>query len=368
MPKTLQMNRKVLRFKNNLHEEFNKTLNQRVNQYVKSSKVGRYANAEMVVKSFFMFALYFVPYSMFLFGVVENIWVFYLMAILMGLGKAGIGLSIMHDANHGAYSKKKWVNTVIGYSLNLVGGNATNWKIQHNVKHHTYTNVAGMDEDISPKGGILRFNPYSKIRGYHKWQYIYAWFLYGLMTMSWIVVKDISQLVEYTKDGLLKKQTKSVTRAWIWLVLTKLFYYSYILALPLLFTSLPWYHIVLGFAMMHYIAGFTLAIIFQPAHVMEDHTFEDSEVSDTVEENWAVHQLKTTCNFAQKNWLLSWFAGGLNYQIEHHLFPNMCHVHYRKIAKIVRATAEEYNIPYRSYPTFISALISHGKMLYALGR
>lgn len=119
---------------------------------------------------------------------------------------------------------------------------------------------------------------------------------------------------------------------------------------------------------MHYVAGFTLAIIFQPAHVMEDHTFENVENTDVVEENWAVHQLKTTCNFAQRNKALSWFVGGLNYQIEHHLFPNICHVHYRKISKIVRKTAEEYNVPYRSYPTFMSALVSHGRMLYSLGR
>lgn len=362
------MTHKVVRFKNNLHEDFNRTLNERVNQYFKNSKYGRHANMEMVIKSIFMFSLYLVPYFMFLFGIVENIFVFYVMAFLMGMGKAGIGLSVMHDANHGAYSKKKWVNTLMGYSLNLVGANATNWKIQHNVKHHTYTNVTGMDEDIAPAGGVLRFDPNTPVKKHHKWQHIYAWFLYGLMTMSWIIVKDWNQLAQYTKDGLLKKQTKSVVKSWIMLVVTKVFYYSYILALPILFTNMAWYHILLGFILMHYVAGFVLAIIFQPAHVMEDHEFASVEHTDTVEENWAVHQLKTTCNFAQKNKLLSWFVGGLNYQIEHHLFPNICHVHYRKIAKIVKKTAEEYNIPYRSYPTFMSALVQHGKMLHALGR
>lgn len=361
--------RKVIRFQNNLHQEFNKTLNSRVNEYIKSSKVGRYANAEMVFKTVFMFTLYLAPYFSLVLGYVQSLWLFYVVAFLMGMGKAGIGLSVMHDANHGAYSRKNWVNKLIGYSLNLLGGNATNWKIQHNVKHHTYTNVSGLDEDISPKGGILRFNPHSEIKKHHRWQYIYAWFFYGLMTMSWIVVKDIIQLLEYTRDGLLKKQTKDkVKRAWIWLISTKLLYYAYILVIPILFTSFPWYHILLGFTLMHYVAGFTLGIIFQPAHVMEENAFEDGEALDLVEENWAVHQLKTTCNFAQKNRLLSWYVGGLNYQVEHHLFPNVCHVHYRKIAKIVRRTAEEYNVPYKSYPTFLSALTSHGRMLYSLGR
>lgn len=366
--KTLEMGRKVVRFKNSLHEEFNKTLNQRVNQYFKDNKFGKYGNFEMVVKTMFMFTLYFLPYFLFLLGVVSTTGLFYVMAILMGLGKAGIGLSVMHDANHGAYAKKKWVNQLIGYSLNLIGGNATNWKIQHNVKHHTYTNVSGMDEDISPKGGILRFNPHCEVKKHHKWQYIYAWFLYGLMTISWILVKDILQLSTYTKDGMLAKQTKNISKAWIWLILTKVVYYSYVLVLPILFSPIAWYHIVFGFLIMHYVAGFTLGIIFQPAHVMEENSYEDVNESDLVEENWAVHQLKTTCNFANRNRLLSWFVGGLNYQIEHHLFPNICHVHYRKLSKIVRATAEEFDVPYRSYPTFRSALISHGRMLYALGR
>ncbi len=362
------VNRKILRFKNGLHEEFNKTLNQRVNEYFKESDIGRHANLEMVLKTIFMFTLYLSPYFLVLFGVVKSAWLFYIMTFVMGLGKAGIGLSVMHDANHGAYSKKKWVNTLIGYSLNLLGGNATNWKIQHNVKHHTYTNVAGMDEDISPKGGVLRFNPFSELKKYHKWQFIYAWFLYGLMTISWIIVKDVIQFVDYTKNGLLKKQTKSVPRAWAWLIFSKLLYYTYMVVLPVLFTSFAWYHIVAGFFIMHYVAGFTLGIIFQPAHVIEGSSFEDAKEIEVVEENWAVHQLKTTCNFAQKNKILSWYVGGLNYQIEHHLFPNVCHVHYKKIAKIVRKTANEFNIPYKSYPTFMSALVSHGKMLYALGR
>lgn len=360
--------RQVIRFKNNLHEEFNKTLNKRVNNYFKTQKYGRHANAEMIIKTVFMFALYFTPYLLLITGVLENVWACFLLYFVMGVGKAGIGLSVMHDANHGAYSKKKWVNNLIGYSMNVIGGNATNWKIQHNIKHHTYTNVTGMDEDISPKGGILRFDPNTEKKPFHKWQFIYAWVLYGLMTISWTMVKDITQLKGYTKDGMLKKIQDNIVKAWTWLITTKIVYCGYMIVIPILFSPFAWWHILIGFLIMHYVAGFILAIIFQPAHVMEHNTYEDVSEKDTVEENWAVHQLKTTCNFANKNWLLTWYAGGLNFQIEHHLFPNICHVHYRKISKIVRETAAEYGIPYRVYPTFTSALISHGKMLYLLGR
>lgn len=366
--KEAAVSKKIIRFQNQLHEEFARTLTKRVNGYFKQTSRGRYANEEMVIKTIFMFCLYLVPYFLFVLGIVENAWLFLLMSAVMGLGKAGIGLSVMHDANHGAYSRRKWVNKMIGYSMNFIGGNSTNWKIQHNIKHHTYTNVSGMDEDISPRGGILRFDPHSEIKPMHKWQFIYAWFLYGLMTISWIGVKDFMQLMNYTKDGDLKKISSSTSKSWTWMIITKAFYYGYMIAIPVIFTSISWWVIVIGFFVMHYVAGFMLAIIFQPAHVMEENSYEDGKDTELVNENWFVHQLKTTCNFAERNKVLSWFAGGLNFQIEHHLFPNICHVHYPKLAKIVRETAEEFNVPYKSYPTFLSALISHGKMLYALGR
>ena len=113
---------------------------------------------------------------------------------------------------------------------------------------------------------------------------------------------------------------------------------------------------------------FILAVIFQPAHVMEDTEFPVSEDGKTVQENWTIHQLKTTCNLASKSRFFSWFVGGLNYQIEHHLFPNICHVHYRKLSPIVMETAKEFEIPYHTMTTFSEALVRHGRMLYKLGR
>ena len=356
-----------IKFNNSIRKEFSKVLNTRVNDYFKNRKGGRYANAEMVSKTVVMFTLYFVPYAFILSGLFTAGWLFFLLQIVMGIGLAGIGLSVMHDANHGAYSRNRMVNRIVGYSLNLVGANATNWKIQHNVKHHTYTNITDHDEDISPKGGIIRLSPNSGKKKMHKYQHIYAWFVYGLMTISWMLVKDFKQLIGYTQDGMLKKQ-QPVAKAWAWMISTKTFYYIYILALPMIFSPFSWWMIILGWVTMHYVAGFILAIIFQPAHVIEGNEFPKPDEKNLVNENWTIHQMKTTCNFAQSNKLLSWYVGGLNYQIEHHLFPNVCHVHYRKIAKIVKDTAKEFNVPYTSYRTFWDALVSHGRMLYALGR
>ena len=356
-----------VKFNNTIRKDFGKVLNTRVNEYFKNRNGDRYANAEMVSKTVAMFTLYFAPYTLVLSGIFTAGWLFFLLQIVMGIGLAGIGLSVMHDANHGAYSRNRMVNRIIGYSLNLVGANATSWKIQHNVKHHTYTNISDHDEDIDNKVGIIRLSPNAAKKKVHKYQHIYAWFAYGLMTISWMLVKDIKQLSGYTRDGLLKKQ-QPVVKAWTWMISTKAFYHIYILAVPIIFSPFAWWMIVLGWVTMHYVAGFILAIVFQPAHVIEGNEFPKPNEKDIVDENWTIHQMNTTCNFAQNNKLLSWYVGGLNYQIEHHLFPNVCHVHYRKIAKIVKETAKEFNVPYKSYKTFWSAIVSHGKMLQALGR
>jgi linoleoyl-CoA desaturase len=272
----------------------------------------------------------------------------------------------MHDANHGAYSKKPWINTLIGYSLNLVGANAFNWKMQHNVMHHTFTNIHDEDEDISPRG-VLRMSPHSTWKSIHKYQFIYAWFLYGLMTIIWVTLKDFVRIVRYQKNGLAKKHKANLTKEWIILITTKLAYITYIFVIPLVLTSLLWWQILIGVVVMHYIAGFILAIIFQPAHVIEGTEYPLPDEKNMVENNWAVHQLHTTTNFGQKSRVFSWYVGGLNFQIEHHLFPNICHVHYRKISAIVKTTATEFGLPYKSVRTFANALHSHMRLLRKLG-
>src|SRR5690606_2148813 len=212
------------------------TLNKRVNEYFKTNGVSRTANNEMVIKTIVMFALYFVPYALMISGLVTGFWLIPLL-IVMSLGLAGIGLAVMHDANHGAYSKKPWVNALIGYSLNMVGANAFNWKMQHNVLHHTYTNVHEEDEDISPRGA-LRLTPHSDWKKIHKYQFIYAWFLYGLMTIVWMTFKDFVRIIRYQKNGLAKKHNANMVNEWIILLGTKMIYVGYIFIIPVLFTPL----------------------------------------------------------------------------------------------------------------------------------
>lgn len=348
--------------------EFFATLTQRVNHYFKSNKIERTANVHMVVKTFVMFSLYFVPYTLVLTQVVTGGLGLLLTAMLMGIGVAGIGLSIMHDANHGSYSKKAWVNNLLGFSLNLVGGNAFNWKVQHNVLHHTYTNVHEVDEDISPRG-VLRMAPTEVWKPMHQFQHLYAWFFYGLLTIVWIGIKDYGRLSRYSRQGLVAKQKSSIAREWAVLIASKLFYVFYLFVLPVLVVpAISWWMPIVGFLIMHYIAGFILAIIFQPAHVIEGTEYPLPDDNGNLENNWAIHQLHTTTNFGRKHRAFSWFVGGLNYQVEHHLFPNICHVHYRAIAPIVEKTAKEFGLPYKSKETFMDALIAHAQIMKELGK
>ncbi|MBL4862278.1 MAG: acyl-CoA desaturase [Crocinitomicaceae bacterium] len=355
-----------VKFSKTHNDDFYKVLRKRVGLYFKENDVSRYANANMVVKTIFMLSLYLVPFVLLL-TVASSTWFVMLLWILMGFGMAGIGLSVMHDANHSAYSKNKHVNYFLGKLILLVGGSDVNWRIQHNVLHHTYTNVAGMDEDID-SGILMRFSPDQKLRKGHKFQHLYAWFLYGLMTLMWATSKDYKQYARYKKEGLLATQGQSSGKFLTSLIMSKTLYLGVTLALPIIFGGMSWWATVLCFFLMHFVAGLTLACVFQPAHVVPTSDFPKPDDSGNIEADWAVSQLQNTANFAPKARIFSWYVGGLNYQIEHHLFPNICHVHYRKIAKIVRDTAFEYNLPYYSYKTFLEALTEHGKQLRNLGK
>jgi len=251
----------------------------------------------------------------------------------------------------------------------VIGGYAVTWKIQHNVLHHTYTNVAGLDEDIDSIK-LLRFSPQPR-HWYHRYQYIYAWFFYMMMTLFWMTAKDYLQVVRYKQHDLLIKQKVSLQQALFRITLYKLFYYAYILVLPVLFSGMPWYYVLFGFLLMHFTAGLVLSCIFQPSHIVETSGFALPVITDgkrQMEDSWAIHEIANTTDFAPGNRILTWFIGGLNFQIEHHLFTGICHVHYKKLAPIVRSATMDFGIPYHVEPTFLRALGGHVRMLKKLGR
>ncbi|MEQ9425299.1 MAG: acyl-CoA desaturase [Cyclobacteriaceae bacterium] len=339
-------------------------LRKRVNEYFDSNGISQHANFQMVFKTLSLLTLYFVPYLLIL-TTDLSLLAMWALTIPMGLAVAGIGMCVMHDANHGSYSSKPFINNFIGYAINLIGGNKFNWKIQHNVKHHTFTNIYGHDEDLS-NGDVIRLSPFSDIKWFHKYQHIYSWFLYMLGTLSWVTIKDFKQF------GHLYNEQKHIHRASFGkelaiLTISKIIYYIYLVVVPVMILDIAAWHIFVGFITIHFVAGFTLSVTFQLAHVVEETSHEDGDANPSLD-SWAAHQIKTTSNFARKNWLANWFLGGLNFQIEHHLFPNVCHIHYKQISKIVKEVVEERGLVYNEHMTFFEAVRSHYTTLKYFGK
>lgn len=346
--------------------QFYQTLRARVNEYFEGKGLSPHANGKMVWKTVAMFAIYLAPYVALLMGLLSG-WSSLLLWVLIGIGHAGIGFSVMHDANHGSYSDKPWVNKLLSFSMDFIGGNSFNWRIQHNFLHHTYTNIYEHDEDIHDKP-ILRLSPHGKYLKIHRFQHWYAFGLYALSNVGWMIEKDFIQLHRYNKSGLTQQQGGSPSKEWRKLILWKIFFFSYMLAIPILVVPAAWYISVLGFVLFLMTSGLLITVIFQLAHVVEGPTHHAPHPTGTMENTWAIHQLHTTADFSRNSPFITWFVGGLNFQVVHHLFPNVCHVHYKALSKIVRDTAAEFNLPYHYNSNLFKALVSHLRVLKEFGQ
>jgi linoleoyl-CoA desaturase len=283
----------------------------------------------------------------------------------MGIGEAGIGMSVMHDAAHEAFSNKKWINKLFASTMFILGSNTFNWKIQHNILHHTFTNIFGFDQDIETKA-VIRLCKHAPKKKMHKYQHIYAFFFYGLMTLSKLIT-DIFQLIEFNKSGITTEQNHNPKKEILKLIGSKTIYFFILIGLPIIFTDFKWWQVLIGFSILHVTAGVIMSTIFQMAHVVEGADQPLPDKDGIIPNEWVVHQLLTTSDFARNNLFLNWYVGGLNFQIEHHLFPNICHIHYRQIAPIIERTANDFGFRYNIKPTLLNALMSHVKRLKELG-
>lgn len=355
----------TLKFQPTNPTDFSRVLRSRVNAYFKTNNLSKNGNLEMFLKSGIVITLFFVPLTILSLGLVSSVWAIFGLYILAGLGMAGIGMGVMHDAIHGSYSNNKKVNQWMSYTMNLIGANVTTWKIQHNVLHHTFTNIAESDDDINTPF-FLRFSPHAVKHPIQKYQHIYVWFFYGISTLLWITAKDFVNAVRYNKMGHYKGN-KKFWREIVNIAAWKVLYYSYALVLPMIMLPVAWWVVLLAFLTLHLITGLSVSTIFQAAHVMPDMDYPVPTDTGVIDNDWAVHQMATTTNFAPNNRILGWCIGGLNYQVEHHLFPQICHVHYRKISEIVAFTAEEYGVPYFVKKTFLGAVADHMGMIRKLG-
>ncbi|MFZ1688496.1 MAG: acyl-CoA desaturase [Flavobacteriales bacterium] len=344
--------------------KFGAILRERVNAYFKDSHIPVKGDARLVPKVVSMLALFMVPWILVL-SVEMNVWVALLMVIATGAGMAGVGMTVMHDALHGASSKHPWLNKLLGGSMYLLGSDVFAWKIQHNVLHHTHTNVDMFDQDIESRG-ILRFSEHAPLKRVHRFQHVYAFFFYGLLTITKLV-NDFFMLAKVARSGVPGQKVRNVPVGYATMIGVKLTHVFVFIALPIWVTPFTWWQVVLGFLVMHFTAGLILGSVFQLAHVVEGAVQPTPDTAGVIASDWTVHELLTTSDFAPKNRVITWFTGGLNYQIEHHLFPYISHLHYASIAPIVQRTAQEFGLPYNVKPTMWQALRSHVRRLWQLG-
>ncbi|WP_340073726.1 acyl-CoA desaturase [Leptobacterium sp. I13] len=337
-----------------------------MNAYFKTNGKSKNANDAMKVKTIIMLSLFFVPLAILSTGMVTSVAIIFGLYIISGIGMSGIGMGVMHDAIHGAYSKNKKVNTLLGYTFNLIGANAAIWKIQHNMLHHTYTNINHADDDLNAPF-FLRFSPHAKHYWVHRFQHIYIWFFYGISTLSWVTTKDFVRLKRYRNMGYIDNK-EDYNKILVSMIAWKLFYFSYAILIPMIMLSAPWWVILLAFVSMHFVTGLLVSLVFQVAHIMPINEFPLPDKEGVMNDNWYRHQFSTTVNFSPNSNILFWFLGGLNHQIEHHILPNVCHVHYKKLAHIVKKTAQEFGLPYNVKRSFIHAIGDHVQMLHSLGK
>ena len=347
----------------NSNSIFFQSLKESVELYFKERGLKKTGNWRLYTKTIVLIPAALAIYISLLF-ISMPVWFALILCGLLGLAISSIGFNVMHDACHGSYSSKKWVNNVLGLTLNALGGNAFFWKQKHNILHHTYTNIEGADDDIA-QSKLLRQSPTQKWMPIHRYQHIYLTLAYSLTIFMWVSVRDFKK---YFSRKIYNTPLQPMTKGdhftfWI----SKILYAFFYVVLPILLVGLkPWFF---GYLTMGLVTGVVLSYVFQLAHAVEGPEFDSVGIEDKlIETEWAVHQIKTTANFSPDNKIISWYVGGLNFQVEHHLFPRISHIHYPALSKIVREHCQKFNLPYHSFPTLQMAISSHVRTMKKLGQ
>ena len=342
---------------------FHGTIKQRAAQYFADRRQVTTGDWRLFLKTGVILAWLAGSYAFLVFGS-TSLPVTMLAVLALSQGCALVGFNLMHDGAHGSYAHSTTMNWLMGGILNVIGGSQRLWRLKHNRLHHIYTNIHPLDNDLQTSG-LLRFSPAQPWRPWHRFQHLYAFAVYSLLTLEWVTTGDWRKLVS-GHIGPYKLPPPTVADIGVFVV-TKLCYFGYALILPCFFH--PWLHVLLAFVAVHLLLGVTLSMAFQLAHTVERTSFPTPDAhTGMMPTGWAEHEVETTVDFAPHNKVATWYLGGLNFQIEHHLFPKICHSHYPAISAMVAATCHEFALPYVCYPTVRSAIVGHYRFLKRMGR
>jgi linoleoyl-CoA desaturase len=342
---------------------FHQDLKKRVNDYFINSNKLPTGNIGLYFKAIFFWVSYIALYVHIMFFTPPVWWALF-ECFLMGGFTAAIGFNVMHDGGHGSFSNSKFWNKIAAFSVNGLGASMIMWNNKHNIIHHTYTNIDGIDDDIEIKP-MLRMCSTQKKYFIHRFQHIYVWFLYTMLLLIWVFATDYTKYFRQKVGSVPIKKMSTFEHFAFWIA--KVLYAAAMIVFPIYkFGFVAW---LVGFLVIAMFAGFVLSIVFQLAHTVEETAFPVPLAdANKIENEWAIHQIETTANFATKNKLISWLVGGLNFQIEHHLFPKISHIHYPAISKIIKQTCQEYGVKYIEYRRMRHAVVSHAMHLKKMGR
>lgn len=343
-----------------LHE-----LRKRVDAYFESTGKRRRDCPKMYFKTATIMLWFFGAYAALLFFA-SSLWTILPLAVVLGMAIAAIGFNIQHDGGHKAYSDRAWVNKMMALTLDLMGGSSYLWDWKHNSIHHTYTNITGHDDDIDV-GMLGRLSPHQKRYPFHRMQGIYLWVLYGFLSIKWHFWDDFYNIAIGRIGGHKIRRPKGRDLAVF--IGGKIAFFSLAFVIPMLLH--PFWVVVGVYAIAAFVSGVVLSVVFQLAHCVQEADFPMPEANpaggERIPSAWAIHQVQTTVNFARQSRVLCWFLGGLNFQIEHHLFHRICHVHYPELSKVVEEVCREFGIRYASHKTFLAGVISHYRWLARMG-
>ena len=338
-------------------------LKRRVDGYFQRTGKSKNDNWQMYLKTAIILTWLATSYTLLVFFA-DSMWTALPLAGLLAGSIAAIGFSIQHDGGHSGYSKYGAINKLAAMTLDLTGASSYLWHWKHGIFHHTYCNVHGHDTDIDVSS-LARFSPHADYRPIHRFQHLYLWLLYGVMASRWHLVGDFSDVVKGTIGPHRIPRPKGLDL--VVFLGGKILSIALLLGIPMFFH--PWWLVLIFYMIVTSIIGVMLSIVFQLAHCVEEAEFPlPTEGTLRIEQAWAVHQVETTVDFARNSRTLCWLLGGLNFQIVHHLFPKICHIHYPALSKIVEETCLEYGVKYQVHPSFWAGVVSHYRWLKRMGR
>jgi linoleoyl-CoA desaturase len=349
-------------------DNFLKELRHRVDAYFHQTGRRKRDCPEMYFKTATILLWFFAAYFLLLF-VAASWWTVIPLSVVLGLAIAAIGFNIQHDGGHRAYSDRPWVNKLMAMTLDMLGGSSYLWDWKHNSIHHTYTNIVGHDDDIAV-GFLARMAPQQPRFKFHRFQCVYLWFLYGFLTIKWHLFDDFYNMV-IGRIGTHKIRRPRGKELAIFIG-GKVAFFSLAFVIPMLLH--PVWAVLGVYALAAFISGVVMSVVFQLAHCVEGAEFPmpveipPPSHGEQIPTEWAIHQVQTTVNFSRRSRMARWFLGGLNFQIEHHLFPRICHVNYAALSRIVEETCREFGVKYASHRSFLSAVASHFRWLVQMGR